>query len=368
MVLITSKRWANLYHAVILVLVISHGSMDAQETVTIAGTGVAGYGGDGDRGVLAQIDQPFGLVIGPDGDLYFCEVGSHVIRRLNLISGRISTAAGTGRKGYSGNDGPALKADLNEPYEVRFDAEGNMYFVEMMNHVVRRVDERTKTISLVAGSGVAGFDGDGGAATDAQLNRPHSIALDNRQQLYICDIGNHRIRNVDLKTGKIATFAGTGKQGPTVDGATIISVDLNGPRALDFDGKHNLALALREGNTIFEIDLHCGTIHHRAGNGQAGYQGDGEDAKHALLSGPKGVAYATNGDIYFADTESHTIRVYRAGNRIVDTVLGDGKRGDGPDGEARKCELDRPHGVFVDASGRIFVGDSNNHKVRLIRP
>lgn len=337
-----------------------------QQVTTIAGNGSNGYSGDGNAAVEAGVAQPFGIVVGPDKALYICEVGSHAVRRVDHETGKITTVAGNGQKGYSGNGGLATAAKLNEPYEVRFDGNGNMYFVEMQNHIVRRVDAETGRITLVAGDGTKGFGGDGGAATSARLNRPHSIALDNNQNLYICDIGNHRVRRVDLNTGFISTFAGTGEKKPTPDGAAITGTPLNGPRALDFDGNHSLILALREGNAIYRLDLQASKLHHLAGTGRSGYTGDGGPAQKATLSGPKGVALGPNGDIYFADTESHTIRVLRSTSGIVETVVGDGMKGDGPDGNPGKCRLDRPHGVFVDTAGNVYIGDSNNHRVRVL--
>lgn len=336
----------------------------AQIVETIAGNYSDSYSGDGGLATNAGIAQTFGIAIGPDEALYICEVGSHVIRRVDSRNGRISTVAGNGTQGYSGNDGPATAAALNEPYEVRFAANGDMYFVEMKNHIVRCVDRASGNMRLIAGTGAAGFSGDGGKATEASLFRPHSIALDNDGNLYICDIGNHRIRRVDLATGTISTFAGTGKKQRTPDGAAFAGTPLNGPRALDFDGRHSLILALREGNAIYRMDLQTQTYHHLAGTGRKGYSGDGGDARAALLSGPKGVALAPGGDIYFADTESHTVRVIRRKTGVLETVIGNGQRGNGPDGDPTKCLMDRPHGVFVDSAGRVYVGDTNNHCVR----
>lgn len=339
----------------------------ASEIVTIAGNGTDGWSGDGGQATEAAISQPFGLVTGPDGALYVCEVGNHVIRRIDRQTGKISTVAGSGKKGNSGNDGPADQAELNEPYEVRFDRQGNMYFVEMMNHIVRMKEAKTGTLRLIAGCGESGFGGDDGPAVEAKFNRPHSITLDNADNLYICDIGNHRVRRVSLSTGIVTTFAGTGERRPTPHGSPIQGTPLNGPRALDFDGGHNLILALREGNAIYRMDLQAGTLHHLAGTGKSGYTGDGGPAVNAALSGPKGVALGPNGDIYFADTESHTIRVVRRSSGMVETIAGDGTQGNGPDGNPKKCRMDRPHGVFVDPSGNVYIGDSNNHRVRMVR-
>lgn len=343
-------------------------TISAADVQTIAGNGQNAYSGDGGPALKAAIAQTFGVAVGPDKALYICEVGSHVIRRVDSETQQITTVAGTGVSGYSGNGGPAKDAKLNEPYEIRFDRAGNLFVVEMKNHIVRRIDAKTGVITLVAGTGQPGFGGDGGPATEAVLNRPHSIALDNNDNLYICDIGNHRIRKVSLTTGVIETFAGTGQKKRTPDGSPVSGTPLNGPRALDFDGKDELVLALREGNAIYRIDLITNTLHHIAGTGKKGYSGDGGPAKQALLSGPKGVALSREGDIYFADTESHTVRVVRSKTRIIETAIGDGKKGNGPNGNPTKCRMDRPHGVFVDADGKVFVGDTNNHCVRVLTP
>ena len=334
---------------------------------TIAGTGAAGFSGDGGAGEKGQIANPYGLVIGPGGALYFCEIDNHRIRRLDLKTNKLSTVAGTGDKGYSGDGGPALEADLNEPYEVRFDKQGNMYFVEMQNHLVRRVDAKTRVISTVAGTGQPGFSGDGGPAAKAQFHRPHSIELDGQGSLYIADISNHRIRRVDLAKGTIETFAGTGTQDPTPDGAKLAGTPLNGPRTLTFDRRGDMFVALREGNVVYRIDMKKKTLHHIAGTGEKGYTGDGGPAKKATLSGPKGISIGPNGGVYIADTESHTIRRINLKSGIITTVAGDGSRHDGPDGDPLKCGLARPHGVFVDIHGVVYIGDSENHRIRAVK-
>jgi sugar lactone lactonase YvrE len=338
-----------------------------QTIVTIAGTGVAGFSGDGGPGTQAEVNNPYGLVTGPDGALYFCEIGNHRVRRLDLKTNRISTVAGSGQKGYAGDGGPALKASLNEPYEVRFDRNGNMFFAEMQNHVVRRVNAQSQVITTVAGNGVPGFAGDGGLAVKAQLRQPHSIAFDGDGRLLICDIGNHRIRRVDLKSGLIETWAGTGERKPTPDGAPIGGTPLNGPRAITADTAGNLYLVLREGNAVYRLDPRGGRIHHIAGTGETGYSGDDGPAKEARLSGPKGIAWAPDGSLYLAETESHTIRRIDLKSGIITTVVGNGKRGDGPDGDARQCQLSRPHGIFVSRDGAVYISDSESHRIRTIR-
>jgi streptogramin lyase len=350
-------------------LVLSIPGVGHADIITLAGTGQSARTGDGGPAARASVGGPFGLTIGPDGALYVCETTTHVIRRIDLSTGVISTVAGNGTMGYAGDGSDALAASLNEPYEVRFDRAGNMFFVEMKNHIVRRVDANTNLITTVAGTGKPGFSGDNGLATNAQLSSPHSIALDNNGNLYICDIGNNRIRRVileskNLSRGMIDTFGGTGARKLTPDGAQLRGTPLNGPRALDFDGKSNLFLALREGNAVYRIALNNKTIHHIGGTGKKGYSGDGGPAKQARLSGPKGIAIATNGDVYLADTESHTIRVIRSATGIIETIVGNGQQGNGPDGDPARCKMDRPHGVFVDSAGNVYIGDSSNHRVR----
>ena len=334
---------------------------------TFAGVGATGYSGDGGVATEAHLNNPYGISKGPGGALYICDMENHRIRRV-ARDGTITTVAGTGRRGYSGDSGPALQAELNEPYEVRFDKAGNMFFVEMRNHIVRRVDAKTKIISTVAGTGQEGFSGDGGPATKAHLKQPHSIQFDAKGDLYICDIGNNRLRKVDMETGTVSTFAGTGEKLPTPDGARFADAPLNGPRAIDFDRAGNMWLALREGNAIYKLDLKTGTIHHVAGTGKSGFTGNGGPARDATLFGPKGISVAPSGNVYFTDTESHSIRTIDVVKGTIELVAGLGERGDGADGDPLRCKLARPHGIFVDADGTIFIGDSENHRVRVIRP
>jgi sugar lactone lactonase YvrE len=331
----------------------------AQTLTTIAGTGTAGSS-------AGAMDQPFGLAIGPGGGLYFCEVGNHRISRLDLTSHKVEVIAGTGQKGYSGDGGPATAAMVDEPYEIAFDRAQDLFFCDRTNHVVRRIDHRTQRISTVAGTGKEGFSGDGGPAAQAQLKQPHSIAFTPAGLLLICDILNFRIRSVDLSTGIIATWAGTGQGGTAPEGSPLTGTPLNGPRALAIDAAGNYYLALREGNAIYRLDVKGGRMYRFAGTGEKGYSGDGGDARQARLSGPKGVACAPDGSLYIADTENHAIRRVDR-NGAITTVAGTGERGDGPDGDPRKARLARPHGVFVDAGGVLFISDTENHRIRTVR-
>jgi DNA-binding beta-propeller fold protein YncE len=331
----------------------------APSVSTLIGVGKPGYS---DR----EVNNPYGLLFGPDRALYFCDLDNQRIRRFDLKTRRTTSVAGGGTRAYAGDGGPATAASLNMPHEIQFDARGNMYIAERDNHVVRKVDGKTGIISTLAGTGTAGFSGDGGPANQAQLRQPHSIAITPTGDLLICDIGNHRIRRVNLSTGLIDAFAGTGDRLATPDGAPVKGTPLNGPRTIAFDRDGSLYLALREGNAIYRIDPRTATIHHVAGTGEQGYTGDGGPARLAKLGGPKGLAYS-NRRLYIADTENHVVRRIDLRTGIISTVLGTGARGDGPEPDPLACKLSRPHGVFVDPKGVLYVGDSEAHRIRMLK-
>jgi DNA-binding beta-propeller fold protein YncE len=341
---------------------------------TFAGTGVAGYGGDGGDAKQALLNQPFGVVVGPDKDIYFCDTFNHVIRCISKTTGTITTVVGNGKAGYAGDGGVAVEAALNEPYELRFDVVGNLYWVERANHVVRKRDVGTGKVSTIAGMGQAGFSGDGGPATSAALCHPHSIQFDQaRENLLICDIGNHRIRAVSLMTGIISTWCGNGTTEATLEGVRIgENVPLQGPRALDLAPNGDLWLVLREGNAVYRIDAHTHRLEHVAGTGKPGFTGNGGPAKEATLSGPKGMAISVDGRfVFLADTESHTVRAIDLAQSPPTLVLiaGDGQKGDGPDSPSPlKCRMARLHGLATDPeTGELYIGDSETHKVRVVR-
>lgn len=341
---------------------------------TVAGAGGGENNGDG-AARQSNINQPFGVEVGPDGALYITEVGHHRVRRLDRKTGQLTTVAGSGTKGHSGDGGPATDAAMNEPYEVRFDLDGNMYVVEMRNHIVRRMDAKTKTITTIAGTGEAGYGGDGGPASKAQLRVPHSIALSKDAAgdsgfLFIADIGNHRIRHVNLKTGVIETMAGDGTKILPVAGNAAKGNPVVGPRALFVEGD-TLWVALREGHSVWKIDLSKGLWHHVAGTGEKGYSGDGGPARQATFNGPKGIAVGPRGHVYVVDTENQAIRKIDTQHGTVTTIAGYGPKGrgfGGDGGDARRAKVDRPHGICVDAEGNVYIGDTNNHRVRVLRP
>ena len=320
---------------------------------SVAGTGNPEDNGDSGPAATINIGDPFGVEFGPDGALYIAEVRKHRVRRLDLSTGKLATVAGCGRRGYSGDGGSAVDAEMNEPYEIRFDRRGDMYVVEMKNHIVRRIDNKTKEISTVAGTGQQSFAGDGGPATKAQFNQPHSIALDGKRSMYVADIANHRIRRVDLMTGKIESIAGNSQRQMPQDGQVALGNPILGPRALFVDGS-TLWIALREGHSVWRMDLSDGVLRHVAGSGKKGYSGDGGPATNAAFNGPKGIAVGPDGNVFVADTENNAIRRIDVKSGIITTVAG---------GRATKSQLNRPHGVCVAADGSLFIGDTLNHRV-----
>jgi DNA-binding beta-propeller fold protein YncE len=338
---------------------------------TIAGTGTAGAAPDGAAADDASINNPYGVVIGPDGALYWADFGSNRVLRLDERERRITVVAGDGRKGHSGDGGPATAAQLSAPHEVRFDSKGDIVIAERDAHVVRHVDMRSRVITTLAGTGVAGYAGDGGPASAAQLNQPHSIALDPADNIYICDINNNRVRRIEARTGIISTFAGTGENAATPDQGEILKSPLVAPRSIEMAPDGTMYLILRAGNKVLAMDPARGRLRRLAGTGELGYEGDGGPALTAKfgapgspLNGPKGIALGGS-TLFIADTENHVIRAIDLQTGTVRTVAGTGQRGDGPDGDPRACKLARPHGIFVQGP-RLYIGDSENHRIRVL--
>jgi streptogramin lyase len=337
---------------------------------TIVGSGSAHDNGPTGAALSANLSQPFGLEFGPDGALYICERGLHRIRRWDPRTDQLATYAGTGVEGFAGDGGPATAARLSEPHELRFDRAGNLYWTDMKNHVIRRVERETGIITTFAGiGGQAGFSGDGGPATQARLKQPHSLAFDTGGNLYIADIGNHRIRRVDARSGVIETIAGTGEKQLPKDGAVAKTSPILGPRAL-FVADDRMWIALREGHAVWKLDLADGTLHHVAGTGEAGFAIANGPAKEARFNGPKGIAVGPDRMVYVVDSSNHVLRKIDPARGTISIVSGiprePGFSGDG--GPAAQAHLNNLHGVCITADGEIYIGDSDNNRVRRVSP
>jgi DNA-binding beta-propeller fold protein YncE len=337
---------------------------------TAAGTGQAGDSGDGGPALEARLNQPFDVAFDAAGNLYFSDTGNHRIRRVDAKSGTIASVAGDGTKGFAGDGGPAARARLNEPYGVVLDAAGNLYFADRLNQRVRRVDGRSGVIETIAGDGSKAYSGDGGPAARAGLVEPNGVALDRAgRKLYIADVADHRVRVVDLASGTIATFAGTGRNKHDGDGGPAQAASIAGARAVDVGPDGTVFILERQGNTLRAVDPRTGTITTRAGTGAKGNSGDGGPARAATFNGPKELAVDEAGNVFIVDTENHTIRRIDARDGTLSTVAGSGRRGgEGDGGPATTAQLDRPHGVAIGPDGAIWIGDTNNHRVRRVAP
>ena len=239
---------------------------------TVAGTGEKGYAGDGGLAIHARMSEPFMCAFDAQGHLYVAEATNHCIRRIDQATGVITTVAGTGAVGYAGDGGPATRATLNQPYSLQIDTNGDIYIVDRLNAVIRKVEAATDIITTVAGTGEPGSGGDGGPGTRAQLREPNDCFLDGRGGLLIADVQDQRIRRLDLRTGMITTFAGTGDKARAGDGGPATAASILGARAVCMDSRGNTYICEREGNGIRKVDAH-GIMSTYAGTGARGYSG-----------------------------------------------------------------------------------------------
>src|SRR5438309_2419171 len=339
-----------------------------------AGTGKKGHTGDGGLATKATLSEPFHCEVDNKGHLYIAEATNHCIRKVDLKTGIITTVAGTGKKGYSGDGGKATDATFNEPYAVVVDEDNNLFIVDRLNAVIRKVDGKTELISTIAGGGNKNaFQLAGGKATDAKFTEPNDCCLDGKGGLLIADVATWRVWRVELKTGIISNFAGTPRTRVRLDfnrignGGPATRAILVGPRAVCVDGKGNTYICERDAHEIRKVNAQ-GIITTIAGTTKPGNSGDGGDAKQAAFNGPKGIRCDKDGNIYVVDTENNAIRRIDARTNMIVTIAG-GQRGAGGDGgDATKAGLDRPHGCVVDSHGTVYIADTLNHRVRRVTP
>jgi sugar lactone lactonase YvrE len=330
---------------------------------TIAGTGAPGFVGDNGPSVQAQVNSPSAVAVDLLGNVYIADTRNHRIRKVDA-SGTISTVAGNGVAGFSGDGGQAVNAQLNQPLGVAVDVSGNLYISDTLNNRIRKVDVHGR-ISTVAGNGSLGFGGDGGPATQATLSRPVGLAVDFFGSIYIADVDNSRIRKVDL-TGRITTIAGSETEGFSGDGGPASRAELSRPRDVAVDGLGNLYIADTNNNRIRRVDLN-GIISTVAGNGEPGFSGDGQAAIRASLNFPRGVAVDSFGQVYISDMMNNRVRMVNF-QGIISTVAGNGQPGFGGDGgPAAQAQLHFPRGIRVAPSSAIYIADLDNHRVRVVR-
>ena len=332
---------------------------------TVAGNGEAGYSGDGGPASQATTREPFMCDFDAQGNLYFTEARNHCVRRVDNATGIITTVAGTGAEGYSGDGGLAVAATLNQLYALRIDANDDIYVVDRLNAAVRRIEAATGIITTVAGTGEPGYSGDGGPGTQAQLREPNDVFLDGQGGLLIADIQDQRIRRLDLRTGIITTFAGNGEKVRGGDGGPAAQASILGARAVCMDSRGKTYICEREGNGVRKVDAN-GTMTTFAGTGEKGYSGDGGPALSATWNGPKAIRCDQQDNVIVVDTENHAVRRIDAVTGIVTTIAGGHLGDDGDGGPAIEAGLERPHGCGVDRQGNLFIADSNNHRVRMV--
>ena len=311
--------------------------------------------------VADQVVQPFAIDFDANDNVVFVEMtGGERLRRVTK-DGKVETIAGSGKKGPSAFRASAGGADFNGLHALAIDRAGVVYLADTFNHAVSAFDPATKTVSRFAGTGKPGFAGDGGPCAAAQFTQAINIAFDTDQTvMYVADIGNRRVRVIDMKSKSITTFAGTGAKGTPKDGAKASEQPLTDPRAVAVDAKGNVYVLERGGHRLYRV-APDGTIRAVAGTGKSGQGGDGGPALDAAMNGPTFVAIDRDGSVLIADTENHQVRRYTPGAETMTLVMGTGTAGAKFDADPLKVELKRPHGVTVHPkTGDIFVADSDN--------
>lgn len=333
--------------------------------VLVAGGGTGGDGAPADR---AELITPFGVDFDAAKMLYFVELNGHRVRKIGP-DGIVTTIAGSGRKGDGGDDGPAAKAELNGPHSLAVTRDGDIYVADTWNNRVRKIDARSGRITSVAGTGKKGFSGDGGPAAHAEFGGIYCIALDETgRTLDLVDLDNRRVRRVDLATGIVTTIAGNGQKGVPQDGDDARSAPLVDPRAVALDGRGQLYILERSGHALRVVDR-SGKIRTLVGDGKKGDSGDGGDARRARLSGPKHLCVDARGDVIIADTDNHRIRVYSPADGTIRTIAGTGRKGTkGLGGAPAETELNEPHGVTIGPDGILYISDSMNNRILKIVP
>ncbi len=335
---------------------------------TIAGNGTTGFNGDGAAATSAGLYYPNDVAIDSSGNIYIADTFNYRIRKLSIDTGIISTVAGISTSGFSGDGLLATASEINAPYGVSVDDSGNIYIADTYNHRIRRVDAVTGSITTVAGNGSAAFSGDGGPATSASLNNPRKVIVDKGGNIYIADTNNNRIRMVDASSGIITTVAGNGSGAFAGDGGAATSASIYWPYSVAIDNSGNLYIADYSNMRIRKVEKATGIISTVAGKGGTGYitfSGEGGPATSASIGTPYGVTVDVVGNIYLA--ASYRILKVDTVTGILNTVAGSGLVGfSGDGGLATTADLDGPSGIAIDTAGSVYFADTRNHRIRKI--
>ena len=353
----------RLFPVTALALIMAAGLAHSASTGRIVLVAGGGRAETGIPATEAKLVLPFGAAKDPDGNLVIVELTGGRVLRIDR-RGVLTRIAGTGEKGYSGDGGPALQAKFNSMHSLAIARNGDLYVADTLNFCVRKIAAKTGTITTLAGTGAKGYSGDGGPANKALCGGVYCVALaPNEKRLYLADLDNRRIRMVDLATGIITTVAGNGERGVPKDGSLAAESPLVDPRAVAADSQGNVWVLERGGHALRVVDK-AGRIRTVVGTGKPGYGGDGGPGRQALVRGPKHLCLDRDENVIIADTDNHVIRKYLPGEDKIVAVAGTGKRGvAGVGGPPDKLEMHYPHGVFVDEQGVLTIVDSHNHRV-----
>ena len=330
---------------------------------TLAGTGIPGFSGDGGPAAAAKLYKPRDTAVGADGSIYIADTYNNRVRVIDP-NGTIHTFAGTGSTTFGGDGGPAVNASLHWPHDVTVDGTGDVYIADSAHNRIREVTPNG-IITTVAGTGKAAFGGDGGPAIKAKLKNPKSVAIFGNS-LYFADSLNERIRAIDLTTGLIRTVAGNGQAAFGGDGGPAVNASFDIPQRIAFDNVGDLFIADTQNNRIREVTPN-GIIHTVVGTGQNAFGGDGGPGTAASISTPRGLAVAPDGSLFFSDTGNNRVRRWDPSTGIVTTIVGTGAKGySGDHGPAGAATLYDPRGLSFDNLGRLIIADTFNNAVRIV--
>ena len=335
-------------------------ALHAERVAVVAGGGSEATG----PATRCRLHSPFGIDFDRSGNMYIVEMagGERVLRVDGR--GRLTVFAGTGEKGDSGDGGSAAQAKFNGMHSLAAGPADDLFVADTWNNRVRRIDSKTGKVLPFAGTGKRGFSGDGGPASAAEFGNVYCVAFDAaRENLYLADLDNRRIRAVHLKTGIVRTVAGNGEKGIPQDGAAATQAPLVDPRAVAVDSQGALYVLERSGHALRVVDRN-GKIRTVAGTGRKGIDGDNGEALKASFNEPKHLCIDRDDNVIIADTDNHVIRKYLPKENRIMRVAGSGKSGaGGVDGLASAVEFNQPHGVCVDKSGALYIADSLNNRV-----